>query len=84
MLPSHKLYIQPRLGTILLFNSRNICHGTIRSYGFWQLGLALFFKKIILKKTLEYEQLAKEALKDMKFFKRKRTCFEKEEKCQKK
>ena len=36
----------------------------------WQLGLALFFKEIMLKKVLEYEQLAKEVLKNMNFFKR--------------
>jgi hypothetical protein len=65
------LYIQPRLGIVLLFNSTNICHGTVGSSGFWQLGVALFSKEIILKRALEYEQLAKEALKDMNFLKGK-------------
>ena len=52
----------------------------MRSSGFWQLGIASFSKEIILKKALDYEQVAKMALKNMKFFKRQRTCFEKEEK----
>lgn len=56
----------------------------MRSSGFWQLGLALFSKEIILKKALQYEKFAKEALKDMKFFKRQMTCYEKEAKRQKK
>jgi hypothetical protein len=83
VLPNHKLYIQPQLEIVLLFNSTNMCHGRIGSSRFWQLGLALFSKHIILKKALEYEQIAQDALKNMKFFKRQKTSFEKEEKHQK-
>jgi hypothetical protein len=35
-----------------------IQHGTIGSSNFWQLELALFSKHIILKKALEYEEIA--------------------------
>jgi hypothetical protein len=34
VLPCHKIYIQPQMGTVLLFDATNICHGTMKSSGF--------------------------------------------------
>jgi hypothetical protein len=48
-LPCHKLYVQPRPGTVLLFDSAHICRSTIGSSGFKQIGIALFTKKNYLQ-----------------------------------
>ena len=41
-------YIKPKNGSLLLFNSKNVKHGTIASSGFLQIGVALLTKKSIL------------------------------------
>jgi hypothetical protein len=56
VLPCHKLYIQPKPGTVFLFDSTHMYYGTIGSSGFKQMGIALFTEKIIYDKLLQYRE----------------------------
>ena len=47
------LFIKPSQDTILLFDSTKIWHYTRGSFGFEQIGVALVFKKTIIRKALE-------------------------------
>ena len=49
-------YIKPKNGSLLLFDSKNVRHGTVASSGFLQIGVSLLTKKSILDSFEELQQ----------------------------